>query len=92
MEEVELAPRGKLYSYTIVHRSFPGVRTPFVMAIVDMEDGLTMRGTLEDIEPRPEAIAFNLPLRLKFRDSGQRDAEGRPYLTYVFVPEQERDP
>jgi hypothetical protein len=61
------------------------------MAIVDMEDGLTIRATLEDIEPRPEAISFNLPVCLDFRDSGQHDAEGRPYLTYVFVPDKERD-
>jgi hypothetical protein len=32
-----LANTGRLYNYTIVHRSFPGVETPFISAIVDLE-------------------------------------------------------
>jgi uncharacterized OB-fold protein len=90
MQPIELSPCGKLYSFTIVHRSFPGVRTPFVMAIVDLDDGLAIRGTLEDIEPSAEALPFDLPVRLEFRHSGQHAAGGSPYLTFVFVPDQER--
>jgi uncharacterized OB-fold protein len=90
MEPIELSPCGKLYSFTIVHRSFPGVRTPFVMAIVDLDDGLAIRGTLEHIEPSAEAIVFGLPVRVEFRDSSQHAAGGRPYLTFSFVPDQER--
>jgi uncharacterized OB-fold protein len=90
MQPVELSRGGKLYSFTIVHRSFPGVRTPFVMAIVDLDDGLAIRGTLEDIDPSVEAIAFDLPVRLEFRHSAQQAAGGGPYLTFVFVPDRER--
>jgi uncharacterized OB-fold protein len=90
MQPVELSPCGKLYSFTVVHRSFPGVRTPFVMAIVDLDDGLAIRGTLEDIDPSVEAIAFDLPVRLEFRHSAQRAAGGGSYLTFVFVPDRER--
>jgi uncharacterized OB-fold protein len=89
MEPIELSPGGKLYSFTIVHRSFPGVRTPFVMAIVDLDDGLAIRGTLEGIESSAEAIAFGLPVRVEFRDSRQHADDGRSYLTFVFVPDQE---
>ena len=89
MAEVALAERGKLYSYSIIHRSFPGVKVPFVMAVVDLEDGSTLRGTLADVEPDPAAIRFDMPVRLVFRDSGQRDAAGQPYLSYIFVPDEE---
>ena len=83
-----LEPRGTVYSYTIVHRSFPGVKTPFVMVVVDMADGLTMRASLEGVAPEPSAVAFDMPVRLEFRDSGQADAEGHHYLSYVFVPDK----
>ena len=89
MDEVALAERGKLYSYTIIHRSFPGVSVPFVMAVVDLADGATLRGTLADIWPDPAAIRFDMPVRLVFRDSGQTDAAGQPYLSYIFVPDEE---
>ena len=89
MAEVALAERGRLYSYTIIHRSFPGVNVPFVMAVVDLADGATLRGTLADVEPDPAAIRFDMPVRLIFRDSGQLDAAGQPYLSYIFVPDEE---
>ena len=38
---------GTLYSWSVVERSYPGVKTPFVSAIVDLEDGLTLKGTLK---------------------------------------------
>ena len=39
LEPVRLAERGRLYAYTVVHRSFPGVKVPFVAAVVDLEGG-----------------------------------------------------
>jgi hypothetical protein len=60
------------------------------MAVVDLEDGSTLRGTLADIDPDPAAIRFDMPVRLAFRDSGQQDAAGKPYLSYIFVPDEER--
>lgn len=87
MEELPLGGLGTLYSYTIVHRSFPGVTTPFVMAVVDMAEGVTLRGNLHGVEPDPEAIPFGLPVRLVFPQSSQRDETGRPYLIYAFEPE-----
>jgi uncharacterized OB-fold protein len=87
MDELPLLGLGTLYSYTIVHRSFPGVKTPFVMAIVDMAEGTTLRGNLHGIEPDPEAIPSGLPVRLVFQESGQRDENGQPYLIYAFEPE-----
>lgn len=89
MAEVALAGRGKLYTYTIIHRSYPGVKTPFVMAVVDLEDGVTLRGTMIGIVPDPKALRFDMPVKLAFQDSGQKDASGRPYLSYVFVPDEE---
>ena len=44
MTDVRLAERGKLYTYAIVHRSFPGVETPFVDIIVDLADGSHIKG------------------------------------------------
>ncbi len=89
MAEVALSDRGKLYTYTIIHRSYPGVKTPFVMAVVDLDDGVTLRGTMIGVAPDPSAIRFDMPVKLSFRESGQKNAEGRPYLSYVFIPNEE---
>ncbi|HMV72439.1 MAG TPA: OB-fold domain-containing protein [Pseudomonadales bacterium] len=82
-----LGDRGRVYSFTAVCRSFPGVPVPFVMAVVDLDDGPTLRGTLCDVEPRQ--VRFDMPVRVVFRDSGQRDASGAAYISFAFVPERE---
>jgi uncharacterized OB-fold protein len=78
--------RRKLYAFTIVHRSFPGVTTPFVDAVVDLDDGAHLKGTLLDVEPDPEKIPFDLPVRIVYREATPINAKGKPYLTYYFVP------
>ena len=86
METIQLAERGKLYTYTIVHRSFPGVKTPFVAVVVDLDGGGTLPGTLVDVTADISAISYDMPVEVVYRDSGQRDATGRPFISYYFIP------
>jgi len=86
MAAVRLADTGKVYAYTIVERSFPGVKTPFVDVTVDLDDGAHIKGTLEGIEPVMAAIKFDMPVKVAFREAVPINTPGQPYLTYVFVP------
>lgn len=81
-----LADSGKLYNFTVVHRNFPGVPVPFISAIVDLEGGGTLRGNLVDVVPAPEAIEFDMPVKVVYRDAGREDRDGNSYLAYVFIP------
>ena len=87
LEIVPLATRGRVHVQTVVHRSFPGVKTPFVAVVVDLDDGATVRGTLADVDPLGE-VSQGLRVEMVFGDSGQRDPEGRPLVCYCFVPER----
>lgn len=89
MEAVKLAETGKVYVYTIVHRSFPGVETPFVDAIVDLDDGAHLKGTLLGVPPDPERIQYDMPVRIVYREAAPVNKPGVPYLTYAFEPRQE---
>jgi len=51
MEAVHLAETGKVYVHTVVYRSFPGVETPFIDVIVDLDDGAHIKGTLREAAP-----------------------------------------
>jgi uncharacterized OB-fold protein len=86
MQEVKLSDRGKLYNYTIVHRNFPGVAVPFVSAIVDVEGGGTLKGNLEGVAPVPDAIKFDMPVKIVIKDAGRKDKDGNSYLAYFFQP------
>lgn len=87
METIKLSNKGELYSYSIVYRSFPGIDTPYVSAIVDLEGGGTVKGNLVDIEADPKNIEFGMPVEVVYRDAlGRKDKEGNSYLSYFFKP------
>ena len=82
-EAFRATDRGTLHTWSVVHRTFPGIEVPFVSAIVDLDDGLTLKGTLRaDLT----ALHEGMPVRLVFDDaSGARDKEGAPYIGFHFV-------
>ena len=87
MEKIKLSNHGELYSYSIVYRSFPGIETPYVSAIVDLEGGGTVKGNLVDVEADPKNIQFGMPVEVVYRDAlGRKDKEGNSYLSYFFKP------
>jgi len=87
MSAVTLPNTGKLYSYSIVYRSFPGIEVPYISAIVDLDDGTAIKGNLINIEPDPENIAFDMPVEVVYDDAlGRKDADGNAYLSYFFQP------
>lgn len=90
MQPEQLRDRGRVHSFTTVHRSFPGVPVPFVMAVVDLDDGPALRGTLREVAA--EELRFDLPVRVVFGDSGQRDAGGAAWIAFSFVPDREAMP
>ena len=66
MSAVTLPNTGKLYSYSIVHRSFPGIAVPYVSAIVDLDDGTAIKGNLINVDPDPESIPFDMPVEVVY--------------------------
>lgn len=74
---------GKVHTWSVVHRSYPGIEVPFVSAIVDLDGGPTLKGT---VRIAPEALREGLALRLVFDDAGgARDKDGAPYIGFHFV-------
>jgi len=86
MKPIRLADRGELYVFSIIHRSFPGVETPFISAVVDLEGGGTVKGTLKNIAPDPDQIQLGMPVEVIYEIAPRKDKEGNEYLTYYFEP------
>ena len=86
-EPVRLSNSGTLYVYSIVHRSFPGIETPYISAIVDLEGGGTVKGNLIGVDPDPEKIRMGMSVEVVYKDAlGRKDKEGNAYISYFFQP------
>lgn len=90
LETKRLSNRGTLHTYSIVHRSMPGVGVPFVSAVVDLEGGGSIKGNLIGVELDPDRIAFGMPVDVVYDDAlGRKDADGNSYVSYFFQPRRE---
>lgn len=75
---------GRLWTWTVVQRSYPGVAVPFVSAVVDLDGGLTLKGTVVGVEPAQ--LRQGLPLRLVYDDAGGgTDKDGAPWIGFHFT-------
>ncbi len=84
---ITLSNTGSLYSYSIVHRSYPGIDVPYISAIVDLDGGGTVKGNLINIDPDPDKIEFGMPIEVVYDDAlGRKDRDGNSYLSYFFQP------
>jgi uncharacterized protein len=91
---LKLARTGKLYNWTIVYRNFPGIKVPFISAIVDLDGGGTLKGNLMEIEPDPSKLTFDMPVTVVFSPVEQTDSTGSEFISYFFIPsiEERRNP
>jgi uncharacterized OB-fold protein len=87
-DEIPLSDRGKLWVYSIVHQSAPGIPVPYVAAIVDLPEQVAVRCTLVDVEPDPARLPFGMPVRMITRKV-RTDKEGRDVIAFFFTPEKQ---
>ncbi len=84
-DDVALSDHGHLWVYSIVHQSAPGIPTPYVAAIVDLPENVSVRCTLVDVEPDPAKLPFGMPVRMITRKV-RTDKEGRDVIAFFFRP------
>ncbi|MCA2242287.1 MULTISPECIES: Zn-ribbon domain-containing OB-fold protein [Mycobacterium] len=82
-EDVELAPatgRARLYTWSVIHHNAApfDVRTPYVLAMVDLEEGPRLMTVVENC--RVEDLRADMELVIAFRD----DEDG--FVVPVFRP------
>jgi uncharacterized OB-fold protein len=56
--------RGRVFSWTVTHQApFPGIPTPYVVAIVETEEGVRLAAGLRDVEI--DAVQLDMPVELE---------------------------
>jgi len=69
---VTVSGRARLHSYVINHRAAPGfeAEAPYVIAIVELEEGPRMMANLVGVESRPEMLPLDMDLEVAFAQRG----------------------
>ena len=83
--DIRLSDKGSLWTYSIVYQSAPGIPTPYVAAIVDLPEGISVRCTLIDVEPDPAKIRFGIPVEMVTKKV-REDKDGNDVIAFFFRP------
>ncbi len=81
----KLAGTGRVRSFTIVHRTVPGVPAPYVSALIDLDGGGVVKSNLANVSPDPEHVKLGMPVRLTTFVAGTDD-DGTEAIAFAFEP------
>jgi len=81
-----LADSGTLKAFTIVHRAAPSVPVPYVSAVVHLDGGGAVHTNIVNVEPDPEHVQLNMPVRMTTYVAGVED-DGTEAVAFGFEPE-----
>ncbi len=78
--------RGEVFSYTVVYDPPAGFEfaAPYVIALVQLEDGRLVTAQLTDVDP--DAVAIGMPLEMVTRKLRTDGDEGAIVYGYKFRP------
>ncbi len=87
MDPYKLQGRGTVSTFTIVHDGDPrfGVQVPYILALIQMEEGPRMTAQLVDIDP-PQ-VTIGMRVHTVFRKIGTVHTEGVIHYGYKFAPD-----
>jgi uncharacterized OB-fold protein len=70
VEVVRSSGRGSLSSYVITYRPAPGLDPPYVIAVVELEEGPRLLTNIVGVAPDPDALAIDLPVEVVYETVG----------------------
>jgi uncharacterized protein len=83
-----VADTGVVRTFTIVHRAAPGVPTPYVSVVVDLDGGGVVKANLLNVEPTPEHVKIGMKVRMTTYGVGVDD-EGTEAIAFAYEPADE---
>jgi uncharacterized OB-fold protein len=81
----KLAETGAVRGFSIVQRAAPGLKAPYVSALVDLDGGGSVKSNIINTDPTPESIKLGMPVRLATYVLGTDD-EGTEAVAFGFQP------
>jgi uncharacterized protein len=83
-EEMKFGRDAEVHVFTIIHQATPYVKAPYVAAIVDLPEGVSINTNIE-IDPKPENVQFGMKLKM-YTEKVSEDKEGNSYIAYRYRP------
>lgn len=88
-QEISLSDKGKVWVFSVIHQSFPGIKTPYVTAVIDLPEGISVKSNLVDVDPeelqKNPQKGFGMPVELVVNKVAT-DRQGNDVMAFQFRP------
>jgi len=83
-EEVRLSDEGEIYVFSVVHQTVPGLEAPYVAAIIDLPEGVSVRGNVYGLDPaNPSPEWFGKKVKM-YTEKVRTDRDGNDVIAAKF--------
>ena len=82
--EVRLSDEGEIYVFSVVHQTVPGLEAPYVAAIIDLPEGVSVRGNVYGLDPaNPSPEWFGKKVKM-YTEKVRTDRDGNDVIAAKF--------
>jgi len=83
-EEIRLSDEGEIYVFSVVHQTVPGLEAPYVAAIIDLPEGVSVRGNVYGLDPaNPNPEWFGKKVKM-YTEKVRTDRDGNDVIAAKF--------
>ena len=83
-EETRFSDEGEIYVFAVVYQTVPGLDAPYVGAIIDLKDGVTVRANVYGLDVnKPGPDWFGKKVKM-FTEKVRQDREGNDIIAAKF--------
>ncbi len=83
-EEMRLSDEGEIYVFSVVHQTVPGLEAPYIAAIIDLPEGVSVRGNIYGLDPlKPDPSWFGKKVKM-YTEAVRQDREGNDIVAAKF--------
>jgi hypothetical protein len=83
-QEVRLSDEGEIYVFSVVHQTVPGLESPYVAAIIDLPEGVSVRGNVYGLDPaNPNPEWFGKKVKM-YTEKVRTDRDGNDVIAAKF--------
>jgi uncharacterized OB-fold protein len=83
-DEIKLSDEGELYVFSVVHQTVPGLEAPYVAAIIDLPEGVSVRANVYGLDPaKPSADWFGKKVKM-YTEKIRTDRDGNDVIAAKY--------
>ena len=83
-EETRLSDEGEIYVFSVVYQTVPGLEAPYVAAIIDLPEGVSVRANVYGLDPlKPSPEWFGKKVKM-YTEKIRVDREGNDVIAAKY--------